>query len=233
MKRLSMRKIREALRLSFEGLSTREMALSLAIGRTTLREYLGRARDAGLSWPLPDALSDADLEHVLFPRRSADSSQPIPQPDWTYVHAELRRKGVTLSLLWQEYREVHTDGYGYSRYCELYTRWEGKLSPVMRQRHPAGERLFVDYAGHTIDVACPKTGEIRTAQIFVAALGASNYTYVEATWTQSLPDWISSHVRAFAFLGGVPAQVVPDNLKAAVIRPCCINHRTSAEYPYP
>ena len=100
MKRLSMRKIREALRLSFEGLSTREMALSLAIGRTTLREYLGRARDAGLSWPLPDALSDADLEHVLFPRRSADSSQPIPQPDWTYVHAELRRKGVTLSLLW-------------------------------------------------------------------------------------------------------------------------------------
>ena len=142
-----MRKIREALRLSFEGLSTREMALSLAIGRTTLREYLGRARDAGLSWPLPDALSDADLEHVLFPRRSADSSQPIPQPDWTYVHAELRRKGVTLSLLWQEYREVHTDGYGYSRYCELYTRWEGKLSPVMRQRHPAGERLFVDYAG--------------------------------------------------------------------------------------
>ena len=131
MKRLSMRKIREALRLSFEGLSTREMALSLAIGRTTLREYLGRARDAGLSWPLPDALSDADLEHVLFPRRSADSSQPIPQPDWTYVHAELRRKGVTLSLLWQEYREVHTDGYGYSRYCELYTRWEGKLSPVI------------------------------------------------------------------------------------------------------
>ena len=220
MKRLSMRKIREALRLSFEGLSTREMALSLAIGRTTLREYLGRARDAGLSWPLPDALSDADLEHVLFPRRSADSSQPIPQPDWTYVHAELRRKGVTLSLLWQEYREVHTDGYGYSRYCELYTRWEGKLSPVMRQRHPAGERLFVDYAGHTIDVACPKTGEIRTAQIFVAALGASNYTYVEATWTQSLPDWISSHVRAFAFLGGVPAQVVPDNLKAAVIKAC-------------
>ena len=215
-----MRKIREALRLSFEGLSTREMALGLAIGRTTLREYLGRARDAGLSWPLPDALSDADLEHVLFPRRSADSSQPIPQPDWTYVHAELRRKGVTLSLLWQEYREVHTDGYGYSRYCELYTRWEGKLSPVMRQRHPAGERLFVDYAGHTIDVACPKTGEIRTAQIFVAALGASNYTYVEATWTQSLPDWISSHVRAFAFLGGVPAQVVPDNLKAAVIKAC-------------
>lgn len=101
------------------------------------------------------------------------------------------------------------DGYGYSRYCELYTRWEGRLSPVMRQRHPAGERLFVDYAGHTVDVVCPKTGEVRTAQIFVATLGASNYTYVEASWTQSLPDWVSSHVRAFAFFGGVPAQLIP------------------------
>jgi transposase len=194
MKRLPMRKIREALRLSFEGLSTREMALSLAFGRTTLREYLGRGRTAGLSWPLPDGLSDVDLEQMLFPRRSGDSSQPIPLPDWTYVHTELRRKGVTLALLWEEYRSVHPDGYGYSRYFELYTRWEGKLSPVMRQRHPVGERLFVDYASHTVDVVCPKTGEVRTAQIFVATLGASNYTYV-ASWTQSLSNWISSHVR--------------------------------------
>jgi len=212
-----MRKIREALRLSHEGLSTRVMASSLAIGRTTLREYLSRARDVGLSWPLSSEITDAELEQLLFPRRPAGSSQPIPLPDWAYVHAELRRKGVTLLLLWQEYREVHPEGYGYSRYCELYTRWEGKLSPVMRQRHPVGERLFVDYAGHTVDVADPQTGEVRTAQIFVATLGASNYTYVEATWTQSLPDWISSHVRAFSFLGGVPAQVVPDNLKSAVI----------------
>lgn len=215
-----MRKIREALRLSHEGLSTRVMASSLAIGRTTLREYLSRARDVGLSWPLPSELTDADLEHLLFPQRPAGSSDPIPLPDWAYVHAELRRKGVTLLLLWQEYREVHPEGYGYSRYCELYTRWEGKLSPVMRQRHPAGERLFVDYAGHTVDVIDPQTGEVRAAQIFVAALGASNFTYVEATWTQSLPDWISSHVRAFSFFGGVPAQVVPDNLKAAVIKAC-------------
>ena len=153
-----MRKIREALRLSHEGLSTRVMASSLAIGRTTLREYLSRARDVGLSWPLPSELTDADLEHLLFPRRPADSSQPIPLPGWAYVHAELRRKGVTLLLLWQEYREVHPEGYGYSRYCELYTRWEGKLSPVMRQRHPAGERLFVDYAGHAVDVVDPQTG---------------------------------------------------------------------------
>ena len=117
------------------------------------------------------------------------------------MHAELRRKGVTLALLWDEYRRGFCpDGYGYSRYCELYTRWEGRLSPVMRQRHRAGERLFVDCAGHTVDVVCPETGEVGTARILVAALGASNYTYVEATWTQSLPDWISSHVRAFAFL---------------------------------
>lgn len=146
------------------------------------------------------------------------------------MHAELRRKGVTLLLLWQEYREVHPDGYGYSRYCELYTRWEGKLSPVMRQRHPAGERLFVDYAGHTVDVIDPRTGEVRTAQIFVATLGASNYTYVEATWTQNLPDWISSHVRAFAFFGGVPAQVVPDNLKAAVIKACFYDPEINRTY---
>lgn len=220
MKRLSMRKIKEALRLSSQGLSTREISSSLAIGRTTLRGYLRRVREAGLSWPLPDDLSDADLEQRLFPRTVGGMHGTYAQPDWSYVHAELRRKGVTLSLLWEEYRGVHSDGYGYSRYCELYTRWEGKLSPVMRQRHPAGERLFVDYAGHTMDVVCPKTGEVRTAQIFVATLGASNYTYVEASWTQSLPDWISSHVRAFEFFGGVSAQVVSDNLKAGVIKAC-------------
>ncbi len=218
MQRLSMRKIREALRLRSDGLSGRQVAQSLSLGRATVSEYFRRCDVAGLSWPLPDNLSDADLELRLFPHQAGASARSIPQPDWAYVHAELRRKAVTLALLWEEYRGVHRDGY--SRYCELYTRWEGKLSPVMRQRHPAGERLFVDYAGHTVDVACPETGEIRTAQIFVAALGASNYTYVEATWTQSLPDWISSHVRAFSFFGGVPAQVVPDNLKAAVIKAC-------------
>jgi len=220
MTRLPMRKIREALRLASSGLSTRSMASSLSVGRTTLREYLSRARRAGLSWPLADDLSDRALEELLFPRSPNIKRDPFPQPDWAYVHGELRRKGVTLALLWEEYRGVHPGGYGYSRYCELYTRWEGKLSPVMRQRHPAGERLFVDYAGATIDVVCPKTGEIRTAQLFVATLGASNYTYVEASWTQTLPDWISSHVRAFEFIGGAPAQVVCDNLKSGVIKAC-------------
>ena len=181
MKRLPMRKIREALRLRAEGFSGRRVAQSLSVGRATISEYFRRTDVEGLRWPLPDALSDADLEQRLFPYSPGEARGSVPQPDWTYVHAELRRKGVTLSLLWEEYRGVHPDGYGYSRYCELYTRWEGKLSPVMRQRHPAGERLFVDYAGHTVDVVCPKTGEVRTAQIFVATLGASSYTYVEAT----------------------------------------------------
>jgi transposase len=220
MRRLPMRKIREVLRLAARGMSTGEMASSLQVGRTTLREYIYRARAAGLSWPLPGDLSDGDLERMLFPRTAGDVRGSFPQPDWACIHAELRRKGVTLALLWEEYRAVHRDGYGYSRFCELYTRWEGKLSPVMRQRHPAGERLFVDYAGATIDVVCPETGEVRAAQLFVAALGASNYTYVEASWSQKLPDWFASHVRAFGFFGGIPAQIVSDNLKAGVTKAC-------------
>jgi len=220
MKRLPMRKIREALRLRADGLSGRQVALSLSLGRATVADYLRRADLAELSWPLPDDLNDGDIERLLFPRTVGDVRGSHPQPDWAYLHRELRHKGVTLSLLWEEYRHTHPDGYGYSRFCELYTRWEGKLSPVMRQRHPAGERLFVDYAGATMDVICPQTGEVHTAQLFVATLGASNYTYAEATWTQQLPDWISSHVRTFNFIGGVTAQVVSDNLKAGVTKAC-------------
>jgi transposase len=215
-----MRKIREVLRLAAQGLSTRQMASSTGMGRTTLREYIRRARAVGLGWPLPDDLTDGDLERMLFPRAAGDVRGSYPQPDWACVHAELRRTGVTLALLWEEYRAAHPGGYGYSRYCELYSRWEGKLTPVMRQRHAAGDKLFVDYAGATIDVVCPETGDVRTAQLFVAALGASNHTYVEASWSQKLPDWIASHTRAFAFFGGVPAQIVSDNLKAGVTRAC-------------
>jgi len=166
MKRLPMRKIRDVLRLSAEGLSTRQMAASLAIGRTTLRGYLDRADELGLSWPLPPGLSDTDLERQIYPRTARDASNRATQPDSAHIHRELRRKGVTLSLLWEEYRADHPESYGYSRFCELYTNWEGKLSPVMRQRHPAGERLFVDYAGHTVDVIDLTTGEVRGKQCF-------------------------------------------------------------------
>lgn len=220
MKRLSMRKIREVLRLNAQGMSARKIAPMLGISRPTVQEYLRRCRSADLGWPLAPDLNDTDLEHRLYPRLSCDTQGSFPLPEWTYIHKELRRKGVTLSLLWEEYRSDHSGGYSYSQFCELYRRWEGRLSPVMRQRHVAGERLFVDYAGATMDVVCPKTGEVRTAQLFVATLGASNYTYAEATWTQQLPDWIASHVRAFDFLGGVTAQVVLDNLKSGVTKAC-------------
>ena len=139
-----------------------------------------------------------------------------PVPDWAVVHQELRRPGVTLMLLWEEYRAAHPEGFAYSWFCEHYRAWAGKLDLVMRQTHRAGEKLFVDYAGQTVEVIDRTTGEVRTAQIFVAVLGASNYTYAEATWTQGLPDWIGAHVRAFAFFGGVPEIVVPDNLRSGV-----------------
>ena len=216
-KRLSMRKIREVLRLKWgNGMSNRRIAASSGIGRPTVSEYLRRAEEAGLSWPLPDDLDDARLERLLFPPAPDLPAQERGIPDWAHIHGELKHKGVTLFLLWQEYRANHPDGYQYSWFCEHYRAWQGKLDMVMRQDHRAGEKLFVDYAGQTVPVIDRATGEIREAQIFVAVLGASNYTYAEATWSQSLPDWIGSHVRCLHFLGGIPELVVPDNLRSGV-----------------
>ena len=219
--RLSMRKIKEVLRLKYDcDLSNEAIASSCGVGRTTVREYLRRAHQAGLSWPLPEEMSDGDLERLLFPPPPSIPGSQRPPPDYTAIHRELRRKGVTLFLLWQEYKEAHPDGYQYSRFCDRYREWAGKLDLPMRQDHKAGEKLFVDYAGQTMPVVDRSTGEIREAQIFVAVSGASNYTYAEATWTQSLPDWIGSHVRTFAFLGGVPELVIPDNLRSGVSSAC-------------
>lgn len=219
MKRLCMRKIRDALRLRTNGLTLREISESLGLGRTTIGDHLQRAARAGLAWPLADALTDAEMDALLFPPPSGVAAS-IRQPDWAAIHLERKRPHVTLMLLWEEYREQHPDGYGYSRFCDLYRRWEGRLSPSMRQHHPAGERVFVDYAGATIDVTCGETGEIRAAQIFVATLGASNLIYAEATWTQGVADWVGVHTRAFACFGGVPAQIVSDNLKAGITKAC-------------
>jgi len=215
-----MRKIREVLRLKCECcLSHRQIAVSCQIGMGTVWEYVRRAQAAGITWPLPDDLDDSKLETLLFPSGTpAQGRRPLP--DWTEVHRELRRKGVTLLLLWEEYRARHSDGYGYSRFCELHQAWSKTIDPRMRQVHKAGEKLFVDYAGQTMPVVDRKTGEIREAQIFVATLGASSYTFAEPTWTQSLPDWIGSHVRAFEFFGGVPETLIPDNLKTGVTSPC-------------
>lgn len=219
--RLTMRKMREVLRLKWVcGLSNRGIARSCSISHSTVAEYLRGAQEAGLRWPLPEDLDEDGLFELLFPKSTASSPGVIPCPDWQRIHAELRKKSVTLRLLWVEYREDHPTGYGYSQFCALYRQWAKRLDPPMRLHHKAGEKVFVDYAGQTLPVCDPQTGEIRYAQIFIGVLGASNYCYVEAHWSQDLPNWINAHVRMFDFFGGAPEILVPDNLKAGVRHPC-------------
>jgi transposase len=220
-KRLTMRKIREVLRLRFDCNRTLgQIAASCCIGRSTVKDYLDRFQAARLSWPLPGDLDDDRLEHLLFPLSSSNLAIERSLPDWSSIHRELRRKAVTLMLLWQEYKEQHPDGYQYSQFCHRYRQWAGRIDPVMRQEHRAGEKMFVDYAGMTMPVFDAASGSWRGAQVFVAALGASNYTYAEATWTQTLSDCIAAHCRAFSFFGGVTQVVVPDNTKTGVKDPC-------------
>src|SRR5271169_2204791 len=202
--RLSMRKIRELLRLRWEQqLPQRVIANSLRLSQASVSDYLSRARRAGLTWPLPDGSSDQR-----------------PVPDWSAVHRDLRRPNVTLALLWEEYRATTADGFGYSWFCDLYREWAGRLKPTLRQVHIAGERLFVDFAGQTMEVIDAATGEIQRAEIFVAVLGASSFIYAEATASQTLADWIGAHVNALTALGGVPRQIVSDNLKAGITKAC-------------
>jgi transposase len=214
-----MRQVREVLRLKHVcGRSGHQIAAAVGVSRYTVAEYLRRAGVVGITWPVPPELDDAALERKLFMPPFTPPEVQRPQPAWAHIHGELRRPGVTLLLLWEEYRGGQPDGYGYSRFCDLYAEWRGRLSPTMRQVHPAGERLFVDYAGQTVEVIDTATGETRAAQIFVAALGASNLTYAEARWSQSLPDWLGCHVNAFAAIGGVARQLVCDNLRSGVTR---------------
>ena len=212
-----MRKIRELLRLKYElGRSHREIAASLGIANSTVSEYARRAAAAGFTWPLPEGLDDGALEAALFPAQPP-SRVPRPEPDWAYIHRELQRhKGVTLRLLWLEYRTAHSNGYQYSRFCDRYRAWRGRLDAVMRQVYRAGEKAFVDYAGLKFRVVDRSTGEERDAMVFVGVLAASNYTFVDVTRSRTLPDWTMSHVRMFEFWGGVPQLVIPDNEKAAV-----------------
>jgi transposase len=215
-----MRKIREVLRLTHAlGMSRRLVGEATGIGKTAVGEYVRRAAVAGQGWPIPDEIDDAELERRLFPPPDAASSTSRTEPDWSYNHAELKRRGVTLALLWQEYRAEHAQGYAYSWFCERYSDWRKRISPTMRQTHLAGEKLFVDWAGDTMPVFDPITGEEYCTHIFIAALGASNYTYAEARWTETLPDWIGAHVNAFTAIGGVSKALVPDNLKAGITKP--------------
>jgi len=219
--RLSMRKIKEILRLKWEcGLSEQKIAQSCGVARSTVGDYLLRAGAAGLTWPLPEELSELELERRLFSSHRGRCRVEHPLPDWASIHKEKKRKGVTLALLWSEYKQEHPTGYQYTQFCEHYRRWKEHLDTCLRQEHKAGEKLFVDYCGQTIPVIERTTGETKEAQIFVAALGASNYTYAEATWTQQLPDWIGAHQRALNFLGGGPEVLVPDNLRSGVSQAC-------------
>lgn len=218
---ISMRKLKEILRLKYGvGLSHRQIGRSLAISPSVVSRYANRAAQLGIKqWPLPTGWDDTKLKHAFLQTQVKMKKHSLP--DWATVHRELRNKCVTLQLLWEEYCERNPGGfYSYNHYCRMYREWLKTTSPSMRQVHKAGEKLFVDYCGPTVGVTDPETGEIRTAQVIVAVLGASSYTWAEATWSQQLEDWVMSHVRCFQWLGGVPELVVPDNLKSATSRAC-------------
>lgn len=214
-----MRKIKEILRLHHElGLARREIGRSVSVSPTTVADVIRRAEVTGLSWPLPEDLDEVALDERLYPP-TAPSSVRRPEPDPEQMHRELKRKGVTLQLLWLEYKAEYPDGLQYTQFCERYRRFRGRVDVVLRQVHKAGEKLFVDFAGPTVPIVDRTTGELRLAHIFVAVLGCSNYTYTEATWGEDLRSWLSAHVRCFAALGGVARALVPDNLKSGVTHP--------------
>lgn len=216
-----MRKTQEILRLLWHlGLGVRQTARSCDTSHATVVAYRSRAEEAGLDWVQVAAMDAVSLERELFPP-TATAAAPRPLPDWSDTHLELKKPGVTLQLLWDEYKaDYPEDGYQYSRFCELYRQWRGRLNLSMRQQHKAGEKLFVDYCGQTVPITDASSGETYEAEIFVAVLGASSYTYAEATRSQQLADWIGSHVRTFEFFGGVSELVIPDNLKSGVTKPC-------------
>lgn len=218
--RVPMHKIEEVLRLRHDaGLSLAQIAAALGLSKGVVAKYVNLARTRGIGWPLPESLDRTGLADLLLATEAAPARRFVV-PDFGQIHVELKRKGVTLQLLWAEYVAQHGEhAYRYSQFCEHYRRWSGEQKRSLRQRHLAGDKLFIDYAGQTVPIVDRFTGEIRRAEVFVAVMGASNYTYAEATWSQQLPDWIGSHVRAFAFFGGVPALLVPDNLRSAIKTP--------------
>src|SRR5947199_2672186 len=230
--RIAMRQVREVLRLKAAGVAINEIARRVGVASSTVRLTLKRLAAAGLGWPLPAEMTDTALEEQLFTAvGKKQGHRRQAEPDWAAVHRELKRKHVTLSIVWEEYIAGEPEGYRYSRFCELYRGWEGRLSVTMRQSHAAGEKLFVDYAGDGVPVVVDRlTGELRNAQIFVAVLGASSFTHAQATWTQGIADWIGSHAGAFAAIGGVPQLVVPDNTNTAVIKACLYDPQINRTY---
>ncbi|WP_031210166.1 IS21 family transposase [Marinobacter sp. EVN1] len=231
-KRILMRKIREVLRLRLEaGLSIRQISASTKTSVGAIQKLLARADALNLNWPLPEDLDDGRLAALFYPGADPTTSTRYQVPDWATVHQELKRKGMTKQLLWEEYTAQYPNRcYSYSQYCDRYRQWLKQQKHSMRQTHKAGEKCFVDYCGPTVPIINPQTREVRTAQVFVAVLGASNYTYAEATWSQSLRDWLSSHVRTFEFFGGIPEMVVPDNLRSGVSKACRYDPELNPSY---
>jgi len=231
-KRISMRQIREILRLRLHAkLSLRQIRDSLRLSLGAVQKVVSQAEALNLHWETIEQLNDQQLARQICPQPETTDPSKNQLPDWIEVYQELKRKGMTKQLLWEEYTQQYPNrSFSYSQYCLLYRSWLKKQKRSMRQIHKAGEKLFVDYAGQIVPIVCNGTGEIKTAQIFVAVLGASNYTFCEATWSQKLPDWINSHVRAFNFIGGVPAVVVPDNLKSAVTKACRYDPEINPSY---
>ncbi|WP_162290999.1 IS21 family transposase [Erythrobacter colymbi] len=228
-----MRHVREILRLSLDcGLSTRVVGERVGVGPTTVRDTLRRFDRSGLTWPVQPEMTDSDLESRLYGVPGVKPGRrKLPEPDWAVVARELKRKHVTLQILWEEYHAANPDGYRYSRWCDLFRRWEGRLPLVMRQSHAGGEKLFVDYAGDTVPVVVDRrTGEIRDAHLFVAVLGGSSLSFACATWTEQFADWAEAHNAAFAFFGGAPQLLVPDNAKVAVIKACHFDPMLNRSY---
>ena len=231
--RIAMRRVREILRLRLDaGLSSQEAAGRMGVARSTLREMQHRFDRSGLPWPLPLDMTDTDLEARLYGEMgSKRGHRRRPEPDWAELNRELKRKHVTLQILWDEYIEANPDGYRYSRFCDLYRGWEARLPVTMRQTHLGGDTLFVDYAGDTVPVIIDRrTGETLAAHLFVAVMGGSSLSFAHASWTEKLPDWIDAHVRAFAYFGGAARLIVPDNPKVAVIKACFYDPQVNRTY---
>ncbi|MCP4995728.1 MAG: IS21 family transposase, partial [Gammaproteobacteria bacterium] len=230
--RTTMRKIREILRLRFAaGLSIRQIRASTKASIGAIQKLLAKARELGLSWPLPDELDDNKLAQLFYPNADTRISSRFQIPDWSALHQELKRKGMTKQLAWEEYVQQYPNRcYSYSQFCDRYRHWRSLQKRSMRQTHKAGEKCFVDYCGHTVPIIDASTGEIRSAQVFVGVLGASNYTYAEATYTQSLPDWLGSHVRMLEFFGGCSEMIIPDNLRSGVNKACRYDPDLNASY---
>jgi len=227
-----MRKLRDVLRLRLEaGLSYRQINASTKVSVGLIQKLMTQAEELELTWPLPPELDDNQLAGLFYPKADTRTSFRHQVPDWPTLHQELKRKGMTKQLLWEEYTQQYPNRcYSYSQFCDRYSHWRRLQKRSMRQQHKAGEKCFVDYCGQTVPIVCASTGEARMAQIFVGVLGASNYTYAEATLTQSLPDWLSSHVRTFEYFGGTSAIIVPDNLKSGVSKACRYDPHLNPSY---